>query len=232
MGNTRVDLNADVGEGMPAEHERALLRLMSSANIACGGHAGDIATMRRTLEIARELGLRVGAHPSYPDRANFGRVTMAIGHQALVDSVGEQIASLQEAALQAGNSVAYFKPHGALYNDAAVNDRVAAAVFEVARLVGLPVMMLAGAPAPARVRDGIDTLHEGFLDRGYRPDGTLIPRHEPGALLTSPEEAVAQALRLAASVDSLCVHSDSPAAVNLARRVREALEEAGYEVAP
>lgn len=217
---------------MPAEHDRALLRLMSSANIACGGHAGDITTMRRTLGVASELGLRVGAHPSYPDRENFGRVTVAIGHQALVDSLGEQISSLQEAALQMGCSVSYFKPHGAMYNDAAVNERVAGAVAEVAELLGLPVMLLAGAPAIARIGSQIALIREGFVDRAYRPDGTLVPRHEAGSLITSPDAAAEQALRLAGSVDSLCVHSDSPSAVVLGGRVRATLEQAGFEVAP
>lgn len=231
MGNKSIDLNADVGEGMPPEHDRALLSLTSSASIACGGHAGDIATMRRTLGIARELGLRVGAHPSYPDRENFGRVTVAIGHQALVDSLGEQVSSLQEAALQTGLRVSYLKPHGALYNDAAATERIAGAVAEVAGLTGLPVMLLAACPAWEQVAPDLPLISEGFLDRGYRPDGTLLPRTEPGALLTDPKAVVEQALRLAGEVDSLCVHSDSPAAAELARHARTALEAAGYRIA-
>ncbi|HVL50279.1 MAG TPA: 5-oxoprolinase subunit PxpA [Actinomycetota bacterium] len=227
----RIDLNADVGEGLPVERDRAVMELMSSASIACGGHAGDIATMRRTLQIARELGLRAGAHPSYPDRENFGRTSMAMGAQALVDCVGEQVSALQEAALQTGTVVAYLKPHGALYNDAAVDPEVARAVATVAGLLGLPLMLLASARALDHLPgDGPPVIAEGFLDRGYRADGTLVPRGEPGALITDSSRAREQAVRLAQVVDSLCIHSDSLSAVSLARAARESLEAAGMRI--
>ena len=227
----RIDLNADVGEGLPVERDRALMELVSSASIACGGHAGDIATMRRALQIARELGLRVGAHPSYPDRENFGRTSMSMGSQALVDCVGEQVSALQEAALQTGTVVAYLKPHGALYNDAAVDPEVARAVATVAGLLGLPLMLLASAPALDHLPgDGPPVIAEGFLDRGYRADGTLVPRGDPGDLITDAAQAREQAVRLARIVDSVCVHSDSPSAVSLARAAREGLIKTGMSI--
>ncbi len=229
----RTDLNADVGEGLPAEQERALLEVVTSASIACGFHAGDPETMRRTLALAKELGVRAGAHPSYPDRDNFGRVSMKMRPDALIDCIGEQVSMLQEAALEFGIKVSYMKPHGALYNDAAVDEEVARAVATISGLLGLPMMLLAGAPTLRRLPgDAPPVIGEGFLDRRYREDGTLVPRTEAGALITDPVEAAEQALRLAPSVDSLCVHSDSPSAVVLARATRTALESAGYEIDP
>lgn len=228
----RIDLNADVGEGLPAEHDRALLEIVSSASIACGFHAGDAATMRRTLTLAKELGVRAGAHPSYPDRENFGRVSMALGTSSLIDCIGEQVSMLQEAALGLGMKVSYLKPHGALYNDAAVDERVARAVAGAAALLGLPMMLLAGAPTlPKLPGDSPPVIAEGFVDRRYRDNGTLVPRTEAGALITDPRVAADQAVRLAESVESLCVHSDSPAAVAMAGAARAALEGAGYRVA-
>ena len=227
----RIDLNADVGEGLPPEHDRALMGLVSSASIACGGHAGDAGTMRRTLFVASELGLRIGAHPSYPDRDGFGRRAMALGPQALIDCVGEQVSALQEAARQAGLRVDYLKPHGALYSAAAADEEVARAVAAAASLLGLPVMFLAGARTLGRLpEDTPPVIREGFLDRGYRPDGTLIPRHEEGALIHDPDAAAVQALTLTLSVDSLCIHSDSPAALSIVRSARTALRTAGIEI--
>lgn len=229
----RIDLNADVGEGLPEEQERALLEVVSSASIACGFHAGDAATMRRTLALANELGVRAGAHPSYPDRDNFGRVSMPMRPESLIDCIGEQVSMLQEAALEAGMRISYLKPHGALYNDAAVDEAVARSVATAAALLGLPMMLLAGGPTLSRLPgDSPRVIAEGFLDRGYREDGTLVPRTEAGALITDPGTAAEQAIRLAPSVDSLCVHSDSPSAVGLARAARAALEATGYGIGP
>ncbi len=228
-----IDLNADVGEGLPEEPERALLEVVTSASIACGFHAGDAATMRLTLALAKELGVRAGAHPSYPDRDNFGRVSMPMRPESLIDCIGEQVSMLQEAALETGMRISYLKPHGALYNDAAVDEAVVRSVATAAALLGLPMMLLAGAPTLSRLPgDSPQVIAEGFLDRGYRENGTLVPRTEAGALITDPAAAAEQAVRLAPSVDSLCVHSDFPAAVRLARAARAALEASGYGIAP
>lgn len=229
----RIDLNADVGEGLPADQERALLEVVTSASIACGFHAGDAATMRRTLGLAKQLGVRVGAHPSYPDRENFGRVSMRMRPGFLIDCIGEQVCLLQEAALEAGMRIRYLKPHGALYNDAAVDEEVSRSIATASALLGLPMMLLAGAPTLGRLPgDAPSVIAEGFIDRKYREDGTLVPRSEAGALITDPTAAADQAVRLAPSVDSLCVHSDSPAAVSLARAAQDELEAAGYGIGP
>lgn len=233
MATKRIDLNADAGEGLPADLERDLLQAVTSASIACGFHAGDQATMRRTLALAKQLGVRVGAHPSYPDRDNFGRVSMAMRPESLIDCVGEQVSMLQEAALETGMRINYLKPHGALYNDAAVDESVARSIATAAALLGLPMMLLAGAPTLTRLPgDSPPVVEEGFVDRSYRQDGTLKPRSEAGALITDSTRAAGQAVALAPFVDSLCVHSDSPSAATLARAARAALEAAGYEIGP
>lgn len=228
-GTPTIDLNSDLGEGLPAEIDDAMLALVSSANVACGGHAGDDTTMRRTLAEASVRGVRVGAHPSYPDRANFGRVTVDMDPAALEASIVEQIGVLARAATERDTAVSYVKPHGALYNDAAWDERVAAIVVAAARASSLPLMTLAGSPLAGR--DDVRVIREGFLDRAYRPDGSLVPRSEPGALLTDPDAVVEQALRLAPAVDSLSLHSDTPGAVGLLSAAREALIAAGYTIA-
>lgn len=223
-----VDLNADLGEGLEGTDD-SLLALVTSANIACGGHAGDRESMRLTVKAALERGVRVGAHPSYPDRENFGRVTLEIPSAALVSSIVEQVRSLVEAAREEGTEIAYVKPHGALYNDAAWDPEIGRAVVEAAAALSLPLMMLAGSPLAGAASVAI--IREGFIDRGYRPDGSLVPRDEQGAILTDPERVAEQALALAPSVDSLCIHSDTPGTLQLLGAAREALEAAGYEIA-
>lgn len=224
----KVDLNADLGEGLPARVDLALLDLVTSANIACGGHAGDESTMARTVRAAVERDVRIGAHPSYPDRANFGRVSMVMPSDNLRLSVIDQVRELMKIAEEEDGSVSFIKPHGALYNDVAADPDVAETVFSVAGEVGLPLMVLAGSPAVAWA--DISIIHEGFLDRGYMPDGSLVPRSEPGALITNFEEVTEQALRLAPRVDSLCIHSDTPNAVDLLKHTIEALREEGFEI--
>jgi len=223
-----VDLNSDLGEGMPEALDDAVLDIVSSANVACGGHAGDAASMRRTVLASKARGVRVGAHPSYPDRSNFGRVHVDMDPSQLVDEIVAQIDALVHAADAAGVTVAYVKPHGALYNEAARDPSTGNAVVRAADRTGLPIMALAGSPLAERT--DVPVIREGFLDRAYRPDGSLVPRSEPGALLTDPEAVADQALRLAASVDSLSLHSDTPGAVELLAAARRALEANGYIV--
>jgi UPF0271 protein len=219
-----IDLNSDLGEGLPVEVDDAMLGLVSSANVACGGHAGDPASMRRTVDAARARGVRVGAHPSYPDRRGFGRVRVEMPLPDLHASVESQVAALHEIA-----PVAYVKPHGALYNEAARDVALGDVVVAVARRFGVPLMALAGSALASR--DDVDVIREGFLDRAYRPDGSLVPRSEPGALLLTPSEVAAQALRLAPAVDSLSLHSDTPGAVELLAAALAALIDAGYTIA-
>lgn len=226
MQRPGIDLNADVGEGDAATDE-ALMQIVSSVNIACGGHAGDDDSMLAACRMAAELRLRIGAHPAYADRTNFGRVTVPMDCEDLVDCIVEQVERLRHIAGGAGTSVAYFKPHGALYNDAVRDVEIRRAIFSAAQMTFLPVMLLASALAPI---PGI--LREGFIDRTYRRDGTLQPRSEPDALILDPGAAASQALELAPRVDSLCVHSDTPGALELAKAARAALEEAGYIIGP
>ena len=218
-------MNCDMGELPDAALEEALMAHITSANVACGGHAGDAASMRRTVEMARRHGIAVGAHPGYPDRANFGRVEMALSAEQIAQTVCEQVAAL--AAIAGG--LAHVKPHGALYNVAAKNPEVARAIGEgVARFgEGLVLVGLAGSAMLDVWRAmGFRTAAEGFADRRYEPDGSLRSRRLADALITEPGEAAAQALRLASEgrVQTICVHSDTPGSVEILAAVARALQ--------
>lgn len=234
-----VDLNADVGEGFgrwSLGDDDALLPIITSANLACGFHAGDPAIMRRTCATAARLGVVIGAQVSYPDLAGFGRRFIDVDPGELTDGVLYQIGALEGLARVEGTSVRYVKPHGALYNAIVHHETQAAAVVRALvehggslPLMGLPDSVVASTAAAADVT----FVAEGFADRGYRPDGTLVPRREPGALLVDPDTVRAQALALAArGVRSICVHSDTPGASVLAGAVRDALTGAGHVVGP
>lgn len=231
--NGTIDLNADVGEG---DGESALYGLITSANIACGGHAGNDETMRLAVEAALHHGVVIGAHPSYPDRAGFGRVAKHLERGELARSIAEQIATLVRIASQAGASVAHVKPHGALYNDAAGRAEIAHAVADGIASISASMLFvgLAGSKALSVWRErGFRVAAEGFADRRYAADGTLVPRAEAGAVITDPAEAATQAVRLAARghCQTLCVHGDTPYAAEIAVAVRQALEVAGFVVA-
>jgi 5-oxoprolinase (ATP-hydrolysing) subunit A len=244
-----IDLNADLGEtvdGVPTADDDAMFAVISSASIACGGHAGDTASMSAAVERAARTGVAIGAHPSYADRANFGRTAMDVDPETLQRQVGEQLAALRSA----GADIRYVKPHGALYHAAGADPRtawaVALAVAELADVLGRPLPILGLGPAieAASAEAGLPFRREAFLDRGYRADGTLIPRGEPGDILHDPQAAAERAVRLVVDgsvvaadgslvpVDagSLCLHGDSPAAVAMARAVRAALDAEGIAV--
>ncbi|HUE01305.1 MAG TPA: 5-oxoprolinase subunit PxpA [Bryobacteraceae bacterium] len=219
-----VDLNCDMGELPDTALEEALMADITSANVACGGHAGDRATMRRTVDLARRYGVAVGAHPGYPDRINFGRVEMALTAEQISETVGEQIGTL---AVIAGD-LKHVKPHGALYNVAAKNRDVARAIGEGVNRHGKDLVLvgLAGSTMLDVWRDmGFRVAAEGFADRRYEPDGSLRPRKFADALITEPADAAAQALRLArsGSVQTICVHSDTPGSVEILAAVAAAL---------
>jgi UPF0271 protein len=223
-----IDLNCDMGELEDAAHEAALMEHITSANIACGGHAGDEATMERTVRLALERNIRIGAHPGYPDRANFGRIEMALTAEEIERTVAEQIERLDAVVRRLGGAIVHVKPHGALYNVAARNQEVARAIGRgVARWNrGVPVFGLAGSSMLDVWRGmGLAAVGEGFADRRYEPDGSLRARKFPDALITDPQEAAAQALRLALSgaVQTICVHGDTPGAVAILKACREAL---------
>src|SRR3954451_11502485 len=226
----RVDLNADLGEEVTDDD--ALLRLVSSANVACGFHAGNRETMRTVCAVAAELGVRVGAQVSYDDREGFGRRPMDVPADLLAEQVREQVSVLDELARAAGTRVTYVKPHGALYSRVADDDEQARAV--LAGSATLPVLGLPGARIlRLAAESGRATYTEGFPDRAHLETAggiRLVPRGEPGAVLEDPDEIASRAVELAGGVDSVCVHGDGPTAVAAARAVRSALEAAAFRL--
>ena len=251
MAKRNIDLNADVGEASDPEgieREHAVLSLVTSANVACGGHAGDEASMSATVAAALAHSVRVGAHPSYPDRPGFGRQPMDIDRGELQASLGDQLRALQVVCRAAGTEIESVKPHGALYEEVGKGGAIYGALRDAVHEVcgpATPLVLPSGCRAMAMVlRDGVTAREEGFCDRAYRPDGGLVPRAEPGAVLADPEEAARQALSLARGavatadgsiltlwVDTLCIHGDSPGAVAIATAVRRVLTDARIDVA-
>ena len=228
-----IDLNADLGEG--GMEDAAILGLASSANIACGGHAGDERTMRRSVELAMAAGVAIGAHPGYEDRENFGRRALALPLETVTDLVGRQVAKLAALAAEAGARLHHVKPHGALYNQADRDAALAAAVVEGITRVSPELMLYAppaGQLAAAGRAAGLAVCAEGFADRRYLENGALMPRAEPGAVISNVAEAVAQAMGIIANgkVDTLCVHGDGATAVAMLRTLRVALEAAGLTI--
>lgn len=246
-----IDLNSDLGEGYGAwkmGDDAAMLQIVSSANVACGFHAGDPLTILATVRQAAALGVAIGAHVSYPDRVGFGRRPMQIGRDELEADVIYQIGALQGICAAAGTRVAYVKPHGALYNTIATDAGQGAAVIAAMRAVdpSLALMGLAGAPILAQAEQaGLRILAEAFADRAYTPDGQLVPRGQAGAVLHDPDLIAERMLRLATHgvvkaadgsalhlrADSICVHGDSPDAVAVAARIREVLSQNGVTIA-
>lgn len=228
-----IDLNADLGESperWATGEDPQLLGVVTSANVACGGYAGDADLMRSTCLRAVRAGVSIGAQVGYPDRDGFGRRFLDMPPDSLQLEVVNQIETLRQIAGLVGATVSYVKPHGALYNTIVHHEEQAAAVVDaIAASGGLPLVGLPGSLALEMADSvGIRTVHEGFADRAYTPDGTLVPRTETGAVLTEPGEVAEQARRLLeAGVETICVHSDSPGALGLARTVREALEDEG-----
>jgi UPF0271 protein len=234
-----IDLNSDVGEGFgvwSGGPDAELMHLITSANVACGAHAGDPTIMRRTCQLAVQHHVSIGAQVGYADLAGFGRRFIDIEPADLSNLVLYQVGALHAIARAAGAEVRYVKPHGMLYNTVVHHEAQAAAV--VAALAelgdGLAVLGLPdGALRRAADRRGVRYVSEGFADRRYQADGTLVPRHQPQSVLTERREIEAQVLRLASSgVATLCVHSDSPKAVDIARWARSTLADTGYDLAP
>ncbi len=252
--NPTVDLNADVGEhddwsSDEAARERRLVSLVTTVHVACGFHAGGVETMRRVVEACQVAGVVVGAHPSYPDRSGFGRRPIERSAEQILDDVTVQLATLAEVAAQCGARVRSVKAHGALYQRMAVDEECAAAVTQAAAAFDPAlVVVVPGTPLSHRVvsEGRLVPLVEGFCDRAYRSDGTLVPRSERGAVIADPERAAAQAVALARGLpvttidgaavrircQTLCVHGDGPASVETATAVRLALWAAGVSIAP
>jgi UPF0271 protein len=242
----RIDLNADLGEVADAG-DRAMMRSVTSANIACGVHAGDAVLMDRTVELAIEHHVSIGAHPSFPDRQGFGRAPMALASDETQAWVAYQIGALAAIARRRGAQLTHVKPHGAMYNVASVDQELAAAVAAAVHAVDRQ-LVLVGPPKSALTaagrRAGLAVAAEGFADRAYCADGTLVARTERGAVLTDPAEVARRAVMLAVErkiravdgsyvsldVETICIHGDTPGAALLAERVRASLEAAGVSV--
>ena len=225
----RIDLNADLGEGVT--DDVGLLAVVTSANVACGYHAGDAVTMRAVCVEAVRRGVAVGAQVSYDDRPGFGRRDLDVHPELLRTHVAEQVALLTRIAVEVGTVVSYVKPHGALYNRVVHDEVQARAVLEGSGdlpVLGLPGSVLLDLAAAA----GREVRREGFPDRAYTDEGRLRPRSEPGAVLDDRELIAARAVALAVEVESVCVHGDTPGAVGHAHAVRAALEAAGFVLQP
>ncbi|HEY3113176.1 MAG TPA: 5-oxoprolinase subunit PxpA [Gemmatimonadaceae bacterium] len=247
-----IDLNADLGEGFGEsrlEADGALLDLVSSANVACGFHAGDVMTMRDTVRAARERHVTIGAHPSYPDIPGFGRRELGLPAKEIARHVEYQIRTLADICSLHGARLSYVKPHGALYNRAVWDEKVADVIAEtIARtnpslsLLGLPDSEMSRAAERARLQ----FVNEAFVDRAYRKDGTLVPRSEPNAVIHDVQSAVQRAVMLVRMhhitaqdgsevrihAQSLCVHGDNPDSTSMLRSLRGRLEAAGVTIAP
>jgi len=250
MPPSDIDLNADCGESLSAwamDGDEAVLHVVTSANVACGFHAGDPTVARRTCTVAAEQGVAVGAQVSYDDLKGFGRRFIAVPRAELTDQLVYQIGALQALARASGTGVSYVKPHGALYNAIVHHEEHAGAVVDAVRDVddALPLLVLPGSEIERQARAaGLRTVREAFADRGYTPQATLVPRTEAGAVLHDAGEIAARVVRMAVegvvqAVDgslvavnarSVCVHGDTPGALDIAGRVRRALEEAGLRV--
>jgi UPF0271 protein len=242
-----IDLNADLGEAEGEEafaRDEAILSFVTSCSVACGGHAGDGESMRRTLRAAKAAGVAAGAHPSYPDRENFGRKSLSLPMAALEETLEAQIGALFAAAAEEGVTLRHLKPHGALYNDAARDEALAALIARLAARHGLALYGQPDSAAEmAAAAEGVPFAAEGFADRAYDVAGRLVPRTEPGAVITDEAVQAAQAVALAKGdpvatkhgtitvrARTLCLHSDTPGAAASAKRLRGAGEQAGLLV--
>lgn len=242
----RIDLNCDMGElpeAIADGTQEALLRSITSANVACGGHAGDGRTMRTTIEQALKAGVAIGAHPGYPDRANFGRLELKMSAQAVADSIYEQVRALAEVAAKCGTKLVHVKPHGALYNQAVKNRELAEAIAKGVAKYSKDLILMGLAESPMLDvfrKAGFAVAAEAFADRRYEPDGTLRSRKFENALIRDPAEAARQALSIAQrgivtahdgtevklSAQTICIHGDTPGSVQIAAAVARTLRDA------
>ena len=245
----RVDLNADLGEGRneAAGQDAGLMPSITSANVACGFHAGDPGVMRATVALAREHGVAVGAHPGFPDLEGFGRRELQVAPRDVEDFVVYQVGALAAIAAAQGVRLQHVKPHGALFNMAARDRGLAEAIARAAAVIDRGLILF-GLPdselVAAGERAGLRTAREGFADRAYQADGTLVPRTQTGAVIHDPELVVRRAVRMVREgmvdaidgsrvplvIETLCVHGDTPGAAELAARIRRTLIDAGVEV--
>ncbi|WP_346827372.1 5-oxoprolinase subunit PxpA [Serratia inhibens] len=240
-----IDLNADLGEG--CANDEALLQLVSSANIACGFHAGDAQTLRQSIRWALQYGVAIGAHPSFPDRENFGRTRMQLPPETVYAQVVYQMGAVAAMARAEGGVMVHVKPHGMLYNQAAIEPALAEAIARAVKAVD-PALRLVGLAGSELIRAGeklgLATRQEVFADRGYQADGTLVPRGQPGALIEDDEQALTQTLDMvrhhrvrtlegtwaAVQAETVCLHGDGEHALSFARTLRERFAVEGINV--
>lgn len=245
----RIDLNCDMGESYGAwkmGDDAGVMPLISSANIACGFHGGDPATIRKTVRLAIDHGVAIGAHPSLPDLQGFGRRPMRIAPQEMYDLVVYQAGAVEAFARAAGARLHHVKCHGALYNMAAIDEGLSEAMVRAAKDLGVMLYVLSRSKNyEVAKRSGVSVAGEVFADRGYSDDGTLAPRDRPGGMIEDPDKAVKQALamveegyvtslsgkRVPVSADTLCLHGDQPGAVAFAKAIRQAFSERGIQIA-
>lgn len=240
-----IDLNADLGEGDPSDAE--LLEVVSSCNVACGGHIGDTQSMQTTVAMALGNGVTVGAHPAYPDREGFGRRPRFVSGAALFESLTEQLHAFEAVCARAGAPVCHIKPHGALYNDAAKDPALAAIVIRSVKALhgNHPIVGPAGSALAAAAQDaGLAFIREAFIDRAYQESGELVSRSVAGAVYTDPDTMAAQAISIVlqqrvqtvqgdsvpVAADTLCIHGDTPNAAKAARHVRDVLQQNGVQI--
>jgi UPF0271 protein len=240
-----IDLNCDMGEGFGNDAE--LMNYVTSVNIACGSHAGDATTMRKTVELAIQKGVAIGAHPSLPDREGFGRRAMSLSPQEVFDIVLEQVSALKEICESLGAKLSHVKPHGALYNQAAKDEQMANAIAKAVKRsdANLILFGLSGSELVSEAENlNLRTASEVFADRTYQPDATLTPRTDENALITNTEQSIAQVLQMVMQktvtavtgehipikAETICIHGDGEHAVEFARAIRNALGKNNIEV--
>jgi UPF0271 protein len=240
-----IDINCDLGEGMG--NDEAIMPYISSCNIACGVHAGDSATMRKTIALAKKHGVKIGAHPSYPDRVNFGRKVLNISSDKLITSIQDQVMSLKAMLTKSGTNLTHIKPHGALYNEAAINKRVAKSVLAAVKSFGEEIQLFVpygSVIAELAKSEGVQIKYEGFADRAYQDDLQLVSRAHAGAMLHEPEKIYRHVSKMINDqqvgtisgnlqqimVDTICVHGDNPEAVEIVKYLFEKLTIEGIMV--
>jgi len=245
MHQFSIDINADVGEGIG--NEAALLPLISSCNIACGGHAGNLDTMRAVVELAKEHRVKIGAHPSFPDRENFGRTVVEMSCAALYTSIKGQIKSLMGVVRESHAALHHVKPHGALYNLAAVDKDTAKVIIEVMKSIALPLELYVpygSVIADLAVAEKIPVMYEAFADRNYNEDLTLVSRKKDNAIISDPEAVYRQVhqivkrekvqcisgVEVSIKASTFCIHGDNPKALDLAKNLREKLTDSGIKI--
>ncbi len=245
MQNFKIDINVDLGEGMGNESQ--LMPYISSCNIACGGHAGDVETMRTVVQLAKEHGVKIGAHPSFPDKENFGRIPMEMPSVILYKSIKKQIRELLSVLKEEHARLYHIKPHGALYNLATVDQKIAKTIIEVIKSLALPVKLYVpykSVIADVAIKNGISIIYEAFADRNYNADLTLVSRNNDHALIadsralfnhvyrmiTTQKVKTIYGTEIAIKADTFCIHGDHIEVVNLVKRLRANLEAKGIGI--